>query len=90
MSFSIGQASIGQISIEQIRADFPLLSREVNAQPLAYLDSAASAQKPQIVIDRELNFYREGYAAVHRGHSYLERRSDCADGSGAQSGCWLY
>ncbi|ADZ42521.1 TPA: cysteine desulfurase SufS [Yersinia enterocolitica] len=67
MSFSIGQASIGQISIEQIRADFPLLSREVNAQPLAYLDSAASAQKPQIVIDRELNFYREGYAAVHRG-----------------------
>ncbi|CNJ53595.1 cysteine desulfurase SufS [Yersinia enterocolitica] len=62
MSFSIGQASI-----EQIRADFPLLSREVNAQPLAYLDSAASAQKPQIVIDRELNFYREGYAAVHRG-----------------------
>ncbi|AJI84007.1 bifunctional cysteine desulfurase/selenocysteine lyase [Yersinia enterocolitica] len=62
MSFSIGQASI-----EQIRADFPLLSREVNAQPLAYLDSAASAQKPQIVIDRELNFYRDGYAAVHRG-----------------------
>ncbi|WP_227726124.1 cysteine desulfurase SufS [Yersinia proxima] len=67
MSISIGQASIGQISIEQIRADFPLLSREVNGQPLAYLDSAASAQKPQIVIDRELNFYREGYAAVHRG-----------------------
>ncbi|EPA3143667.1 cysteine desulfurase SufS [Yersinia enterocolitica] len=67
MSFSIGQASIGQVSIEQIRADFPLLSREVNGQPLAYLDSAASAQKPQIVIDRELNFYREGYAAVHRG-----------------------
>ena len=62
MSFSIGQASIGQI-----RADFPLLSREVNGQPLAYLDSAASAQKPQVVIDRELNFYREGYAAVHRG-----------------------
>ncbi|CNJ58801.1 cysteine desulfurase SufS [Yersinia enterocolitica] len=59
--------SIGQASIEQIRADFPLLSREVNAQPLAYLDSAASAQKPQIVIDRELNFYRDGYAAVHRG-----------------------
>ncbi|MFQ6285644.1 cysteine desulfurase SufS [Yersinia enterocolitica] len=67
MSFSIGPASIGQVSIEQIRADFPLLSREVNGQPLAYLDSAASAQKPQIVIDRELNFYREGYAAVHRG-----------------------
>lgn len=53
--------------IEKVRADFPLLSRQVNGQPLVYLDSAASAQKPQVVIDRELNFYREGYAAVHRG-----------------------
>ncbi|MFI0489007.1 MAG: cysteine desulfurase SufS [Yersinia sp. (in: enterobacteria)] len=53
--------------IERVRADFPLLSLQVNGQPLAYLDSAASAQKPQAVIDRELNFYRDGYAAVHRG-----------------------
>ncbi|CND76452.1 cysteine desulfurase SufS [Yersinia kristensenii] len=59
--------SLGKVSIEQVRAEFPLLSREVNGQPLAYLDSAASAQKPQVVIDRELNFYRAGYAAVHRG-----------------------
>ncbi len=49
-----------------MRGDFPLLAREVNGQPLAYL-SAASAQKPQAVIDRELEFYRHGYAAVHRG-----------------------
>ncbi len=54
-------------SIEQVRADFPILSREVNGQPLVYLDSAASAQKPQAVIDAELDFYRHGYAAVHRG-----------------------
>ncbi|CNI23565.1 bifunctional cysteine desulfurase/selenocysteine lyase [Yersinia massiliensis] len=53
--------------IDRVRADFPLLSRQVNGQPLAYLDSAASAQKPQVVIERELNFYRDGYAAVHRG-----------------------
>lgn len=53
--------------LERVRSDFPLLSREVNGQPLAYLDSAASAQKPQSVIDRELDFYRHGYAAVHRG-----------------------
>ncbi|QXX98841.1 cysteine desulfurase SufS [Serratia marcescens] len=53
--------------IERVRSDFPLLAREVNGQPLAYLDSAASAQKPQAVIDRELAFYRHGYAAVHRG-----------------------
>jgi cysteine desulfurase/selenocysteine lyase len=54
-------------SIEKVRADFPILSREVNGQPLVYLDSAASAQKPQAVIDAELDFYRHGYAAVHRG-----------------------
>lgn len=53
--------------IERVRSEFPLLAREVNGQPLAYLDSAASAQKPQSVIDRELDFYRHGYAAVHRG-----------------------
>ncbi|TDN48248.1 cysteine desulfurase /L-selenocysteine selenide-lyase (L-alanine-forming) [Buttiauxella sp. JUb87] len=54
-------------SIERVRADFPILSREVNGQPLVYLDSAASAQKPQAVIDAELDFYSHGYAAVHRG-----------------------
>lgn len=53
--------------IERVRSEFPLLAREVNGRPLAYLDSAASAQKPQAVIDRELDFYRYGYAAVHRG-----------------------
>jgi cysteine desulfurase/selenocysteine lyase len=54
-------------SIDQVRADFPILSREVNGQPLVYLDSAASAQKPQAVINAELDFYSHGYAAVHRG-----------------------
>ncbi|AUU06675.1 MULTISPECIES: cysteine desulfurase SufS [Raoultella] len=54
-------------SVERIRADFPLLSREVNGQPLVYLDSAASAQKPEAVIRAEAEFYRHGYAAVHRG-----------------------
>ena len=54
-------------SVERVRADFPLLHREVNGQPLAYLDSAASAQKPEAVINAEAGFYRHGYAAVHRG-----------------------
>lgn len=53
--------------LARVRADFPLLAREVNGQPLAYLDSAASAQKPQVVIDAESQFYEQGYAAVHRG-----------------------
>ncbi|WP_147197303.1 cysteine desulfurase SufS [Pantoea sp. CCBC3-3-1] len=53
--------------LTRVRADFPVLAREVNGQPLAYLDSAASAQKPQVVIDAESRFYEHGYAAVHRG-----------------------
>ncbi|ELN2736282.1 cysteine desulfurase SufS [Pluralibacter gergoviae] len=54
-------------SVDQVRAQFPILGREVNGQPLAYLDSAASAQRPNAVIDAEAEFYRRGYAAVHRG-----------------------
>ena len=53
--------------VEKVRADFPVLTREVNGLPLAYLDSAASAQKPNPVVDAEAEFYRHGYAAVHRG-----------------------
>ncbi|EHW3638746.1 TPA_asm: cysteine desulfurase SufS [Salmonella enterica subsp. enterica serovar Typhi str. CT18] len=53
--------------VEKVRADFPILQREVNGLPLAYLDSAASAQKLNQVIDAESAFYRHGYAAVHRG-----------------------
>lgn len=54
-------------SAEQVRDDFPLLARQINGQPLVYLDSAASAQKPNVVIEAESEFYRHGYAAVHRG-----------------------
>jgi cysteine desulfurase/selenocysteine lyase len=54
-------------SVDSIRADFPVLTREINGVRLAYLDSAASAQKPAQVIDAEAEFYRQGYAAVHRG-----------------------
>lgn len=54
-------------SVDNVRADFPVLTREVNGLPLAYLDSAASAQKPNQVIEAEAEFYRHGYAAVHRG-----------------------
>ena len=49
------------------RADFPILRREVNGVPLVYLDSAASAQKPQAVIDAVRDAYANEYANVHRG-----------------------
>jgi cysteine desulfurase/selenocysteine lyase len=57
--------------VERIRADFPILSREVNGKPLVYLDSAASAQKPRAVIDTVTRTYESEYANVHRGLHFL-------------------
>ena len=57
--------------VDKVRADFPILSREVNGKPLVYLDSGASAQKPQVVIDAVTRGYAEEYANVHRGLHYL-------------------
>ena len=53
------------------RADFPILSRQVHGQPLVYLDSGASAQKPAVVLDRMRDFAATDYANVHRGVHYL-------------------
>ncbi len=57
--------------VNAIRAEFPILSREVNGKPLVYLDNGASAQKPQVVIDAITRAYAEEYANVHRGLHYL-------------------
>lgn len=57
--------------IAKIRADFPILGREVNGKPLVYLDNGASAQKPQVVIDAISHAYSQEYANVHRGLHYL-------------------
>ncbi len=57
--------------VEKIRADFPILSRQVNGKPLVYLDNGASAQKPQVVIDAISHAYSHEYSNVHRGLHYL-------------------
>ncbi len=57
--------------VNAIRADFPILAREVNGKPLTYLDNGASAQKPQVVIDAISQAYSMEYANVHRGLHYL-------------------
>lgn len=57
--------------VNAIRAQFPILSREVNGKPLTYLDSGASAQKPQVVIDAITKAYAEEYSNVHRGLHFL-------------------
>ena len=61
--------------LEAIRADFPILSREVHGKPLVYLDSAASAQKPAQVLDALMSAYQDTYANVHRGLHFLSEAS---------------
>ena len=61
----------GDYDVSALRADFPILSRQVNGRPLVYLDNGASAQKPQVVIDAVTRAYAEEYANVHRGLHFL-------------------
>jgi cysteine desulfurase / selenocysteine lyase len=64
-------ASVALYDVEAIRADFPILAERPYGKPLAYLDNAASAQKPRAVIERLTHFYEHEYANVHRGLHYL-------------------
>jgi cysteine desulfurase/selenocysteine lyase len=57
--------------VERLRADFPILSKQVYGKPLVYLDNAASAQKPRVVIERLTEAYENEYSNVHRGLHYL-------------------
>ncbi len=60
---------------EQRRSDFPMLSKTVHGHPLIYFDSAATAQKPEVVIDAITDFYRDHYGTVHRAIYELARFS---------------
>ncbi|MFD2025291.1 cysteine desulfurase [Promicromonospora aerolata] len=76
-----GDATAVEISTTElaaVRADFPLLERTVRGgKPLVYLDSAATSQKPQVVLDTEVDFYEQRNAAVHRGaHQLAEEATE--------------
>ncbi len=66
------------IDFEKIRSEFPILDQRIHGHPLVYLDSAATSQKPQCVIDAEADFYRTINAGVHRGAHELAARSTMA------------
>ena len=61
--------------VETIRREFPILSRQVYGKPLVYLDSGATAQKPQCVIDKVASLYRETNANIHRGVHLLSEEA---------------
>ena len=65
------------LDIDKIRADFPILKREVNGKPLVYLDNAATSQTPQVVIDSIVDYYSNYNANIHRGvHSLSQEATD--------------
>ena len=63
------------LEAKAIRADFPILSRQVHGKPLVYLDNAATSQKPQVVIDTLTRYYAEENSNVHRGVHFLSERA---------------
>ena len=77
--------SLPKISTAEIITDFPIFTRKIrDGKRLVYLDSGATSQKPQCVIDAESNFYRTHNAAVHRGaHQLAEEATDAYEGARA-------
>jgi cysteine desulfurase/selenocysteine lyase len=70
------------IDIQKIRADFPILSRQVNGKPLVYFDNGATTQKPQVVIDAIATYYQEINANIHRGvHTLSQLATDAYEAS---------
>lgn len=70
------------LDLDAVRAEFPILSREVNGRPLVYLDNAASAQTPDAVLDSMSNQARTAYANVHRGlHTLANETTEAYEGA---------
>lgn len=67
-----------EFDVERIREDFPVLKQKIHGKPLVYFDSAATAQKPQSVIDAIRKFYEVDCANIHRGVHELSQRSTAA------------
>jgi cysteine desulfurase/selenocysteine lyase len=77
-------------NIDNIRSQFPILSREINGKPLAYLDNAASAQKPQAVIDAMTHQMSHSFANVHRGlHTMANETTEAFEGARAKVASFL-
>src|SRR5699024_12458183 len=83
----------------RLRGDFPILDARIGKSPLSYLDSGATSQKPQCVIDTFVEYYQQRNSAVHRGaHSLAVEATDAFEngriavaglvGGDAEQGCW--
>jgi cysteine desulfurase / selenocysteine lyase len=71
-----------KLDARKLRADFPIFEQEIHGKPLAYLDSAASSQKPRQVLDAMTAFYETSYANIHRGvYDLGERATEAYEGA---------
>jgi len=74
-SATLQDKEMTEFDVSQVRDEFPILSRKVYGKPLVYLDSAASAQKPRVVLDAVNEVFSNEYANVHRGLHYLSNEA---------------
>jgi cysteine desulfurase/selenocysteine lyase len=65
----------GTLDVARVRQDFPILAEQINGKPLVYLDSAATSQKPQVVIDTLTRYYTSQNANIHRGVHTLSQHA---------------
>jgi len=79
---NVARSTEAVFDAHKARADFPILDQEVNGRPLAYLDNAATSQKPRAVIEAVARYYGEDNANVHRGlHALSERATQAYEGA---------
>lgn len=82
--------SFMSFNVHTVRKDFPMLQQRVRGKPLVYLDSAASALKPQCMIDAMSNFYAKEYSSVHRGlHHFSEKATVAFEAARERIKLWL-
>ena len=78
----VAVTAVAKLDVERLRADFPYLEELQNGLPVAFLDSAASSQKPRQVLEAMTEFYAHSYANVHRGvYRLAERATDAYEGA---------
>jgi len=79
-----------RLDVDQIRRDFPVLSRQVHGHPLVYLDNAATAQKPRAVLDVLTRYYEDNNANIHRGvHALSQTATEQYEGSRSKIGRFI-
>ncbi|MAF83610.1 MAG: cysteine desulfurase [Gammaproteobacteria bacterium] len=89
-AFNQKSEPVTDLDIDKLRRDFPILAQEINGHRLAFLDSAASSQRPQCVIDAVRHYYERDHANVHRGvHTLSHRATEAYEGAREKVRCFI-